>query len=691
MCRILPATLACALILPYTLQARAAQRNPAEEKALDAIQSLGARVAFDGKDPAGSVVRVNFYGTKVTDKGLSYLKGLPQLKSLFLGRTKITDAGLVHLAGLAQLKELDLYGTEVSSAGLVHLGALPQLQSLNLMGTKVTDAGLAHLTGLAHLEDLDLCATKVTDAGLVHLGHLPRLRSLQMDGGITDSGLSSLKGMSQLQTLDLTGSEVTDAGLAHLEPLTELQSLELGHTAITDAGLRHLKGLTRLRSLDLSATEVTGAGMAHLGGLVRLKSLNLLMTSVGDDGLAYLPALTDLESLNLAFTRVTEAGVERLKALPKLKTVDLVGSGAEGAARFWRPHPPERSGVDERPEQFVVAACLELPEPPWVNRSMAIRAPWVYVLGEEGDLRVFRIPENSFANLGPKIKPVRVLRNVGDGCNLMRWDDVLVCTWFGNLEVYSLADPQEPKRLGRWRTASKRNYSTEAIVRDGNRAFVLGYHVILTYDLSQPSSPKPLAEQTTEYDACAGCVAAGHLYVGGSKTVGSKEQHGIAVLDVANGAHLKEVAFLPMSQAVYHVFALPGKRLLASLDGDSLVNDPGKVALLDVADPAHPVLLKETRCGGRAATMMSTKEGPFFVCRNLVSLIRGPNLFMNFSFDCQRGTCSGLPYRGDSDGTYAALPLDEEAIVLRVKTPAEQRATQALESVGALIEECWAR
>ena len=59
--------------------------------------------------------------------------------------TKTTDKAMEHLKGLSQLRVLWLYGTKVTDAGLEHLKGLSQLQVLRLNGTKVTEAGVAKL------------------------------------------------------------------------------------------------------------------------------------------------------------------------------------------------------------------------------------------------------------------------------------------------------------------------------------------------------------------------------------------------------------------------------------------------------------------------------------------------------------------------------------------------------------------
>jgi hypothetical protein len=95
--------------------------------------------------PDRPVTDVDFSGSKVTDVGLEYLKGLTDLQSLDLTETQVTDAGLVHLKGLTRLQRLYLVGTLVTNAGLIHLKGLTQLESLDLRRTNVTDAGVKKL------------------------------------------------------------------------------------------------------------------------------------------------------------------------------------------------------------------------------------------------------------------------------------------------------------------------------------------------------------------------------------------------------------------------------------------------------------------------------------------------------------------------------------------------------------------
>ncbi len=106
---------------------------------------------------------------KLTDRGLSYIKGLTSLQNLDLCGTDVTDAGLSHINGLTSLQNLYLDRTHVTNLGLSYIKGLTSLQDLCLYGTHVTDAGLVQLKGLKALRHIDLQRTNVTNAGVADL------------------------------------------------------------------------------------------------------------------------------------------------------------------------------------------------------------------------------------------------------------------------------------------------------------------------------------------------------------------------------------------------------------------------------------------------------------------------------------------------------------------------------------------
>jgi hypothetical protein len=77
-----------------------------------------------------------------TDEGLARLGGKDRLKRLYIGigYGRITDAGLSHLRGFKSLELLDAQNSEVTARGLAPLVKdLPKLKELWLDGTRVTE------------------------------------------------------------------------------------------------------------------------------------------------------------------------------------------------------------------------------------------------------------------------------------------------------------------------------------------------------------------------------------------------------------------------------------------------------------------------------------------------------------------------------------------------------------------------
>lgn len=364
--------------------------------------------------------------------------------------------------------------------------------------------------------------------------------------------------------------------------------------------------------------------------------------------------------------------------------------------------PAETSdGGSEKVQPHQNNGMVETPSPKNAENHPAVKVDFSFVVDGHGRAEAVPIAPKA---LGRELKPLGTIDDVGDGYCMVRWDNVLLCTRDGGLEVYSLDDPSRPRRLSKCEPSSKKAYLATGIVRSGNRAFVVGNHILLCYDLSDLSKPRCVSEQAIRYRARCGCLAAGYLYLGGAvdwpegmedgkgraeatTLIGTARRwsrsldyvmasEGIGVFDATDPTKVKEVSFLPMSQTVYHVFALPGDHeLLASLDADSAcytvssdhITVHGKSAFISLAKPIQPALVKESNeSGGRMAVLLPTQHDNYFVCDGVTFAIQNQQLHEAYSFFSPGGTCDGFPYYGDSDGTYAVLPLDYSAVVIRV-------------------------
>jgi hypothetical protein len=177
------------------------------------------------------------FSPRITDKGLSYLRGLVGLKTLNLSGNRVTTAGLVHLQGMKRLEELWLLRDKITD--IAPIRNLPNLCRLYLSENPLNDEGLSGVSELRGLQELALDGTKVTDDGLSILGKLPALTSLI-----------------------LSNSVLSDFGLAHVAESPVLECLDVSNTRITDMGLIQLKSMKHLKELDVSRTRVTAKAIA---------------------------------------------------------------------------------------------------------------------------------------------------------------------------------------------------------------------------------------------------------------------------------------------------------------------------------------------------------------------------------------------------------------------------------------------
>jgi len=245
----------------------------------------------------------------------------------------VTDDSLALLTGLPALQDLSLDNCRsVTNRGLSHVAKLKNLRRVNLVSTQVDDAGLAVLANARNLESLNLKFTKVKGDGFTHLRALPKLASLTLNpnrntADKTDLNLTPLgKGFPALKELEMGGNRIADE---HLAPLANLKNLEkvqfrtIGYTQITDAGLAALAGLAKLREINLNGSvKVTDVGIGHFAKLTHLQKIDLGRTAVSAESakvLGKLPALTEVQ---IVHSRVGPQFAQVIRQLnPKVKVV----------------------------------------------------------------------------------------------------------------------------------------------------------------------------------------------------------------------------------------------------------------------------------------------------------------------------------------------------------------------------------
>ena len=233
--------------IAHFLGARSATRFPSVANAqtsrngfrlamtIDTKKTLTTQTSLADPDRAAAEWVLGIGGTVVTDAGeFKTIEELPQqplrMTKIHLGSNRqVSDSGLEHLKGLKNLKVLYLINTKVTDAGLEHIKGMINLTNLKLGHQQVSDAGMKHLKELEKLEELVLVNTKVTDIGLEHIKGTTNLRILMLNTlQVSDTGLPHLKALKNLHTLGLTGTKVTAAGVADLQKALPKCDIEWG-------------------------------------------------------------------------------------------------------------------------------------------------------------------------------------------------------------------------------------------------------------------------------------------------------------------------------------------------------------------------------------------------------------------------------------------------------------------------------
>jgi RNA polymerase sigma factor (sigma-70 family) len=280
-----------------------AQRMPAEQKAIAALQAVGGRIILDRTRPGEPVVGVYLLSRDVKDQHLKHLKEFRGLKTLVL--PGITGAAMKELRGLknleylrarpddgtvvlddlgelVNLRELDL--GQVVNAGLREVGKLKNLRALRINARRLSDAGLAELTGLKELRRLELYEARNIGVGLADLGELPKLEDLVLEGGIDDAGMGHVAKLRGLRSFHLANSGVTDVGLAELKALPNLRRVYLRNTRATDAGMADLRRARPALKVTNGAhrdASRTWADYQHITGKAKVLDAKTLLFADG--------------------------------------------------------------------------------------------------------------------------------------------------------------------------------------------------------------------------------------------------------------------------------------------------------------------------------------------------------------------------------------------------------------------------
>lgn len=260
------------------------------------IEALGGRTE---RDAAGQVVSVNLRASWVSDGDLLELARMPKLQRLDLSRTRISDKGLAYLKTAPALREVNLaYAERIGDPAHAVIKEWKQLTRLSLRGTVVADETAAAAASLPLLEILDLADSIVGDPGVEALASAPKLKQLSLGNiRMSEIGYQSLRQLTGLSHLDIGGgrqrgfSNLSERSIQSIASLRQLRVLRLGHLRFPAKNFRLFAALTNVEELGLEyCPEIKDESLAVLAEWKSLRRIDLTGTKVTAEGVTTLRA-----------------------------------------------------------------------------------------------------------------------------------------------------------------------------------------------------------------------------------------------------------------------------------------------------------------------------------------------------------------------------------------------------------------
>ncbi len=176
--------------------------------------------------------------SRLTLKGLGYLKTLPALESLNLTVMEIPDHALELISTMPKLTAVVFYNShKIKASDLRYLSALRTMHYLDLSGTSLTNEIFPYIAKIKSLTNIRICNLDLTDENLELLAELPNLTDVGLADNprLTDNALIKLGACKHLETVVLDRcSGITAAGKSRFKK----EHPQVMIRSIVDSGVR---------------------------------------------------------------------------------------------------------------------------------------------------------------------------------------------------------------------------------------------------------------------------------------------------------------------------------------------------------------------------------------------------------------------------------------------------------------------
>lgn len=214
---------------------------------------------------------ISFLATNADDDIADVVSGFSQLKRLNFWSTRISDKGVAKLVRLKNLQNFGVGSKSISNNCLESIGQMKRLVNLQFSIHGYTQQGIKHLNGLNELKGLYIYGS----SDLAAIQEIGRLEFLDRLTGFVIAANPQLKDESCRKLLDklnrfrIANLEFHTTGLSNaicptLADFENANLLNLAGTLISDQGIQHFSKLRKLTGLTVTGTRVTAAGVTKL-------------------------------------------------------------------------------------------------------------------------------------------------------------------------------------------------------------------------------------------------------------------------------------------------------------------------------------------------------------------------------------------------------------------------------------------
>lgn len=219
--------------LLYLVVLTVASRSFAQDANVSRTEQLRLLGADNIRVVDGHLSYLDLKDSQFSDDAASLIEDQQSLVFLSVARTSITDRTLSIICRLKQLKWLFLDSTRITDGSAEKFRDLANLRTLSVAHTSVSDKTFARCSW-KNIRTLVLADTNITDATVKSVSRLTTIRHLNLSGTfVTDDCAPSLLALRNLTRLNLSHTQVTAAGLAKLTDLPNLRELDVRGTAVT--------------------------------------------------------------------------------------------------------------------------------------------------------------------------------------------------------------------------------------------------------------------------------------------------------------------------------------------------------------------------------------------------------------------------------------------------------------------------